>query len=152
MARLLPLSKGCQYAVRTAALLSCKPVGTVFARQAVSNQAKVPAGFLSKILQTLTRAGILHSYRGRERGYSLARPASRISLLDIVTAYDGPLGHEGCLLDDYRLCPGERVCAIHNQRMKIQKQLTQNLSSVNIADVAKTLQKRHGRSSFNFMG
>ncbi len=140
---MLPLSKGCQYAIRTAALLSLRPVGAVFARQEVSNQARVPSAFLSKILQTLTRAGILRSHRGSRRGYSLARPAKQISLLDIVTACDGLLGHEGCLLDDYKLCPGKRVCAIHNQRMNIQKQLTGNLASVSIAEVAKTLHKRH---------
>jgi len=145
MARLLPLSKGCQYAIRTVALLSLKPVGAVFARQEVSNQARVSSAFLSKILQTLTRAGILRSHRGSQRGYSLARPARQISLLDIVTAYDGPLGHEGCLLDDYKLCPGERVCAIHGQRMNIQEEMSKNLSSVNVAEVAKTLHKRHGK-------
>ncbi len=144
MARLLPLSKGCQYAVRTTALLSLEPPGTVFARKALSQKTMVPAPFLSKILQTLTRAGILRSHRGSQRGYSLARPAREISLLDVVTAYDGPLGHDGCLLDDYKTCPGEKVCAIHGKRMNIQELLTKNLSSVSVADLAKTLHKRHG--------
>lgn len=146
MARLLPLSKGCQYAVRTAALLSLEPPGTVFARQALSQKTRVPAAFLSKILQTLTRAGILRSHRGSQRGYSLYRPPKEISLLDILTAYDGPLGHDGCLLDDYKLCPGEQVCAIHEYRMEVQKLLTDHLSSATVADLAKTLVKRHDNS------
>ncbi len=146
MARLLPLSKGCQYAVRTAALLSLGPPGTVFARQALSQKTRVPAAFLSKILQTLTRAGILRSHRGSRRGYSLARLPKEISLLDILTAYDGPLAHEGCLLDDYKLCPGGEVCAIHDRRMEVQKLLTDHLSSATVADMARTFVKRHGNS------
>ena len=146
MARLMPLSQGCQYAIRTAALLSLKPAGTVFARSEVSKQTKVPSTFLSKILQTLTRAGLLRSHRGAQRGYSLSRSPAKITLLDIVQAYDGPLGHEGCLIDSYKLCPGETVCAIHEQRMQIQKQLTKELAAVNITDVAKVLHKRHWKS------
>ena len=152
MARLLPLSKGCQYAVRTTALLSLEPPGTVFARKALSQKTMVPAPFLSKILQTLTRAGILRSHRGSQRGYSLARPAREISLLDVVTAYDGPLGHDGCLLDDYKTCPGEKVCAVHHRRMAVQKKLTDSLSSVSVAEVAKTLFTRHGDGHFKLTG
>src|SRR3990172_2548771 len=144
MARMLPLSKGCQYAIRTAALLSLERLGTVFPRREVSRRTKIPYAFVSKILQALTKAGLLHSHRGAQRGYSLARAARQISLLDVVSAYDGPLGHEGCLLDEYKLCPGERVCAIHHRRMAVQKKLTQNLSSASITDLAKTLFTRHG--------
>ncbi len=147
MARLLPLSRGCQYAIRTVALLSLQPAGTVFGRREVSKQVKVTSAFLSKIFQTLTKAGLLRSHRGIQRGYSLARSPKRINLLDVVEAYDGPLGHEACLLDNYKLCPGETVCAIHNQRMRIQKQLTREMASVNITDVAKILHKRHRKGS-----
>lgn len=146
MARLLPLSQGCQYAIRTAALLSLKPAGTVFGRHELSRQAKVPSAFLSKILQTLTRSGLLRSHRGAQRGYSLTRSPSRISLLDIVEAYDGPLGHEGCIIDSYKLCPGDVVCAFHNQRMRIQKGLTRELAAVKITEVAKVLRKRHWKN------
>lgn len=149
MARLLPLSKGCQYAIRTSVFLSLGPGGTVFPRREVSRRTKIPYAFVSKILQALTKAGLLRSHRGSQRGYSLARPARQISLLDVVSAYDGHLGHEGCILDDYKLCPGERVCAAHHRRMAVQKKLTNNLSSTSVADVAKTLFTRHGDGKFN---
>ncbi|MGH8003214.1 MAG: RrF2 family transcriptional regulator [Limisphaerales bacterium] len=151
MARLLPLSKGCQYAIRTTAFLSLEPAGTVFPRKEVSRRTQISSAFVSKILQALTKAGLLRSHRGSQRGYSLARPARQISLLDVVSAYDGSLGHEGCLLDDYKLCPGERVCAVHHRRMAVQKKLTKSLTSVNIADVAKTLFTRHGKGEASFL-
>jgi Rrf2 family protein len=151
MARLLPLSKGCQYAIRTAAFLSLERSGTVFPRREVSRRTKIPYAFVSKILQALTKAGLLHSHRGSRRGYSLVRPARQINLLDVVSAYDGPLGHEGCLLDEYKLCPGERVCAVHHRRMAVQKRLTETLSGTSIAEVAKTLFKRYGDGHFKLM-
>ena len=148
MARLMPLSKGCQYAIRTAAFLSLEPLGTVFPLREISRRTKIPYAFVSKILQALTKAGLLRSHRGSQRGYSLARPTRQINLLDIVSTYDGPLGHEGCILDDYRLCPSERVCAVHYRRMAVQKKLTESLSSVSVADVAKPLFKRYGDGQF----
>jgi len=148
MARLMPLSKGCQYAIRTAAFLSLEPAGTVFSRHEMSRRTKIPSAFLSKILQSLTKTGLLRSHRGALRGYSLARPARQISILDIVSAYDGPLSQDDCILDDYKICPGERVCAVHHRRMNIQKQLAESLSSVSVSEVAKILFTRLGSGKF----
>lgn len=143
---MLPLSVGCQYAIRTVALLSLEPAGTIFSRRELSRGTRVTSAFISKILQTLTKAGLLRSHRGVQRGYSLTRPPSRVSLLDIVEAYDGPLGHEACVIDSYKLCPGDVVCAFHNQRMRIQKQLTRELKAVKITEVARVLRKRHWKN------
>jgi Rrf2 family protein len=51
----------------------------------------VPERFLLKVLNPLVRARILHSIKGPNGGYRLARPASEISLLEIVEAVDGPI-------------------------------------------------------------
>jgi Rrf2 family protein len=146
MSRLLPLSVGCQYAIRTVALLSLKPPGAVVSRRELSKGARVTSAFISKILQTLTRAGLLRSHRGAQRGYSLARRPERITLLDVVEAYDGPLGHEACIIDSYRLCAGDILCAFHNQRMRIQKELARELAALKIPEVAKVLKKRYWKN------
>jgi len=144
MTRLLPLSRGCQYALRAVTVLSLEPLGTILSRQELSRRTGIPAAFLSKILQALTRAGFLHSHRGSQRGYSLARASKKIAVGDIVEAYDGALGHDACILDDHRLCPGGRVCAMHKQRMKVQKQLASCLCGVSISAGGKTLLKWRG--------
>lgn len=146
MTRLLPLSKGCQYALRAVAILSLVPQGRVISRRELSRQTGAPSAFLSKILQVLTRTGLLRSHRGFQRGYSLARSSRRITVSDVVEAYDGALSHDACVLDGRRLCPGERVCALHKRQMRLQKQLAAHLSAVDISDVGKTLVTRTVRS------
>ena len=60
----------------------------------VARARKIPERFLLKVLKPLVSARILHSVKGPNGGYRLARPASQITLLDIVEAVDGPLqGH-----------------------------------------------------------
>ena len=51
----------------------------------------LPGKFLGVIMNDLRRAGIVASHRGRDAGYSLARPASEITLADVIRALEGPL-------------------------------------------------------------
>ncbi len=142
MIRLLPLSKGCQNALKVVVFLSTKPEGAIVPRAETSRHTKIPSLFLAKILQTLGRAGLLRSHLGAQRGYSLIRPAEQISILDVVKAYDGPLEQTSCVLDGSKYCPGDRTCALHNRWLKTQKEVLTNLSSINVVDVTKTLTRR----------
>ena len=51
----------------------------------------IPGKFLEAILTQLRRGGLVRSQRGPDGGFWLARPASEISLADIIRAIDGPL-------------------------------------------------------------
>jgi Rrf2 family protein len=50
----------------------------------------LPPAYLNKRLQALVRAGILGSTPGARGGFRLARPPERITLMDVVTAIEGP--------------------------------------------------------------
>jgi Rrf2 family transcriptional regulator, cysteine metabolism repressor len=58
----------------------------------LARRGGIPAQFLEQLFATLRRAGMLRSQRGVRGGYSLARPATEISVLDVVEQLDGPLG------------------------------------------------------------
>jgi DNA-binding IscR family transcriptional regulator len=59
----------------------------------LARRGDIPAQFLEQLFATLRRAGILRSQRGVRGGYSLARPADELTVLEIVELLDGPLGH-----------------------------------------------------------
>jgi Rrf2 family cysteine metabolism transcriptional repressor len=65
------------------------PIGQVAARR------RIPVQFLEQLFSTLRRAGILTSHRGAKGGYTLARPADEINVLEVVQALDGVVGEEG---------------------------------------------------------
>jgi Rrf2 family cysteine metabolism transcriptional repressor len=52
----------------------------------------IPAQFLEQLFATLRRAGVLRSQRGVKGGYSFARPAADITVLELVELLDGPVG------------------------------------------------------------
>jgi Rrf2 family cysteine metabolism transcriptional repressor len=65
------------------------PIGTIAERRGM------PVQFLEQLFSTLRRAGLLTSHRGVKGGYTLARPADEITVLEVVQALDGKVGEEG---------------------------------------------------------
>lgn len=75
----------------TRALLVLASASEPMTADALANDQEVPGKFLGVILNDLRRSGIVVSHRGREAGYNLARPASEITLADVIRALEGPL-------------------------------------------------------------
>jgi Rrf2 family protein len=58
----------------------------------LARRRNIPVQFLEQLFATLRRAGVLRSQRGVKGGYSFARPASELTVLEVVELLDGPLG------------------------------------------------------------
>lgn len=78
------------YAVRTLAELAAVGSGPAKAEFLATSQA-IPHKFLEAVLSDLRRGGLVNSKRGPEGGYWLARPASEITIADVIRAVEGPL-------------------------------------------------------------
>jgi Rrf2 family protein len=68
-----------------------KEENQVVASHLTAREQGIPERFLLKILKPLVSAGVLDSLKGPNGGYRLAKPANKISLLEIVEAVDGPI-------------------------------------------------------------
>jgi Rrf2 family protein len=62
-------------------------------RQQIGSAQDIPVKFLGNILHELKMAGLVTAHRGTDSGYSLARPATSISLAEVMRVIDGPLAH-----------------------------------------------------------
>jgi Rrf2 family protein len=62
----------------------------------ISRRQEISPRYLEQIFQVLKKAGLLHSKRGPQGGYSLARPPAEITLLDIITATEGRIALLDC--------------------------------------------------------
>jgi Rrf2 family protein len=60
----------------------------------LARRREIPAQFLEQLFATLRRAGILRSQRGVKGGYTFARPATEITVLELVELLDGPVGRD----------------------------------------------------------
>lgn len=91
---------------------------------------------VSKCLKLLTTARLLQSQRGMNGGYSLAKPASLISVAEIISAIEGSSGLTECS-DKEGDCLLESVCMIRTNWRAISRAIHSALASVTVADLAK---------------
>src|ERR1700730_17579999 len=100
-------SRSADYAIRSFVYLARIPDGEFVMARHIAEDEQIPAHFLAKILQELTRKGLLRSNKGPSGGFSLRIPAAQIKLLDLVEALDGKvlsesLEHAPWSLDSWR--------------------------------------------------
>lgn len=86
----MQISARADYATRAMLELAASQAPTMTA-QALADAQGLPHKFLEAILADLRRAGIARSQRGADGGYTLARPATEITIGDVIRAVDGPL-------------------------------------------------------------
>jgi Rrf2 family protein len=80
------------YALRAVAEIAAADPQRIKAETIAGNQ-RIPLKFVENILITLKHAGIVNARRGASGGYWLARPASQITLADVIRAVEGPLAN-----------------------------------------------------------
>ncbi len=92
----------------------------------ITSSTGIPLPYLSKILNALTRTGLIVGKRGYQGGFALSRPADKISLFDVAEAVEGPDWLPSCMLG-LADCSAKPLCPTHNfwkvQRAKIEKEL-----------------------------
>lgn len=103
-------SETVEYALRAVVFLASRH-GAPGTTQQIAAATRLRAGYLSKVMQRLCRAGLVHSQRGLHGGFTLARPAEGMTVLDVFEAVDPirriercPLGIKGHV----NLCPLHR--------------------------------------------
>jgi Rrf2 family iron-sulfur cluster assembly transcriptional regulator len=86
------LNRGVEYGVEGLTYLARAGGERSTLLREVSRATSIPETFLSKIFQRLVRSGLIRSRRGFRGGFLLARPASQITLREVVEALQGPIG------------------------------------------------------------
>lgn len=97
-----------EYALRAIVFLAAQG-GKPSINQEIAGAMQVPVGYMAKVLQNLRRAELVKSQRGLKGGFVLARPASEITILDVVNAVDPVPRIKKCPLGlkehEKQLCP-----------------------------------------------
>jgi Rrf2 family protein len=123
----MKLSSSTEYGLLAVAYIAQnKDQGLILSRD-VSKKYNIPLEYLLRIMQQLVRARILRSKRGPRGGFSLARPVTKITMLDIIEAVEGSfdisLGFEECAPREKFATKAERVYAkaIAQSRVALKK-------------------------------
>lgn len=144
----MKMSEGVEWTAHACVLLAALPPGVGLPANALAEFHSLAPAYMAKHMQALARAGVVESIRGAGGGYRLARPASDITMWDIVDAIEGEepgfrcseIRQQGpCVtpLADFR-----KPCEIHAAFSKAETAWRAELKSVTVGDIAKDLAKR----------
>jgi Rrf2 family protein len=131
----MQLTRAADYAVRVMIYLASQPEGAVVSKSNLAKAAEAPESFLSKILQSLARAGLIQARRGTVGGFSLLSRGAGASLLDVVEAIDGPIALNICLTSGGS-CHRHKECAAHDVWVRAQGAMLAVLGAAKIAELA----------------
>src|SRR5579875_1088839 len=85
------ISAKVDYAVRAAVELAAAGGDRPVKAERIATAQEIPLNFLENILGELRHAGLVRSQRGAEGGFRLAKPATEVSVADVIRAVEGPL-------------------------------------------------------------
>ena len=134
----MTVSKSARYALYAAAEMALAgelPITVA----AVSARYRIPEGALAKVLQQLVRAGLASGTRGIGGGYRLARPASKITVLDIFNVFERRRDPGACVLHDRpgEPCPVGAPCHVQWLFHEVDELVQSTWESVTLATLVR---------------
>jgi len=126
------ISQTAQYALRAMVYLAQYP-GSSHTNQQIARVTRVPLGYLAKVLQNLSRAGLITSRRGLGGGFALAKPAEEISIYEVVQAVDPIPRITSCPLK--LRAHRDRLCPLHQRLDNAWELVEQSFRSTSLYDL-----------------
>jgi Rrf2 family protein len=140
----LELTRRGDYAVRAMLALAERATTMPTSGRAIAADMAIPVGFLPRVMADLVGAGLAASVTGRTGGYVLARPATDITLLDIIDGIEGNSRRTSCVLRGGP-CGRDGRCQVHDVFFAAQDALLSRLGAITLADLVATPKTRDDR-------
>lgn len=129
----MKLTRAASYAIHALVFMAHQKHNRPIASHNIAKARGIPERFLLKVLKPLVSVRLLHSIKGPNGGYRLARSANDISLLEVVEAVDGPIrGQASFARDETDGALNKRLDNICNQA---SDQIRKQLQKVKISDL-----------------
>jgi Rrf2 family protein len=146
---MLKLTKKADYGLMALKYLAEHPETPALSAKDVADAYGIPAQLLAKILQRLTKTGLLRSHAGMNGGYALARDPRQISAFEVIHAIDGPLFLTSCTKGT-KPCDLTPNCTIKEPLARVNETIIGVLKSISIHDLAEqeqaAVKAREGRA------
>jgi Rrf2 family protein len=146
MAAMLRLTKKADYGLMALKFLAERADMPSVSAKDIAEAYGIPPQLLAKILQRLTKSGLLKSHAGTNGGYALSRAPETITAFEVIVSIDGPLfitscdtGPRGCDLTD--------SCTVKEPLQKVNESITSVLQAIRVSDLCEPehTRRHHGR-------
>ena len=132
---MLRLTKKADYGLMALKYLAEHPESLALSAKDIADTYGIPAQLLAKILQRLTKTGLLRSHAGMNGGYALSRDPRQISAFEVIHAIDGPLFITSCT-KGAKACDLTTNCTVKEPLARVNETISGVLKSISIYDLA----------------
>ncbi len=134
-------SKAGEYAIRAMMFVAQKSkTGERVGIKEITKGIDSPEHFVAKILQELSRKGLLQSVKGPNGGFYMDASNMKVTLAEVVSAIDGDQLFSGCGLG-LRECNEKKPCPIHDEFKLVRTKLKNMLETTQIGEFTESLEK-----------
>jgi len=119
-----------------------KESGATLLKDIASRQG-ISLKYLDHILSSLRKAGLIKNVRGKGGGYSLTRPAAKITLCEIIEAVEGTLAPVECV-DNPDYCKKTSTCSAHDVWVKVRESIEDVLRKTSLQNLTESQEKKAG--------
>jgi Rrf2 family protein len=133
------ISQTAEYALRAIVYLADQDTARTTAQ--IAETTRVPAGYLAKVMQSLSRAGLVRSQRGLNGGFTLAPDPHELSILAVINAVDP--------IQRFAECPlgipshGRRLCPLHYRLDQAAAMVEKAFGDTMVAELHAVPRKRN---------
>jgi Rrf2 family iron-responsive transcriptional regulator len=135
---MLKINRQTDYAIRVVLALAKRGEGIRLSTATIQQEMLIPPALMTRIVAQLAREGLVNTYPGRDGGLMLPRPASQITLTDIVEAFEGPILLSECMQakgeDD---CPFRTNCPVRTKWGRVQAAMLREMASITFEDLVQ---------------
>jgi Rrf2 family protein len=133
----MQISRKADYALRALIYVAAVNGQRTCSINEIAENERIPREYLAKILKELTQKGFLHSYKGVNGGYRMAKSREQITYYDVLVATQGPFAIASCNMQDHEMsgCRGKDKCAAFGFWDDLQKKLTKILQDMHLGKI-----------------
>ncbi len=137
------LSTKGRYGVRAMFDLAMHSQEGTITLKSVAQRENISEKYLEHLFANLKKAGLIHSVRGAQGGYRLARSPEEITLGDIIRVLEGPVSPTECVAGgiEAEKCERAQHCVMHLVWNNIREQINQVLDNYTLADICEEQRK-----------
>ena len=132
---MIRLTRHTDYGIALLTHMAMENDGRVFSARGLADATGLPQAMVGKILNELSRAGVLESQRGAQGGYFLADDPDAIFVDKIIAALEGPIALAECLEETAAICEHADTCCAQSAWRVINNVVKEALSTISLADL-----------------
>lgn len=127
------LNRDTDYAVRALVYMAKSPKQLISVKTLV-DELHIPRAFSRRLLQVLSREGILQSSKGKGGGFRFKKSPAKVKLKDLVKIFQPGFIETKCIFKK-KVCPDRATCPLRHKIRGIEKKVISELAAVSIADL-----------------